>query len=161
MQLWVARISGVWYNHVVKNVKTLGKRGKTATIKFGNHLIFDGYNCDYRRLDNETYIIKVLNNLVRIAKMKKISDPVIVKADGNETLGGKDPGGYSAFVLIQESHISIHTFTRRKFLTVDVYTCKEFEAQPVIEYLRDAFKVKDSDILKIDRGLKYPAKNLI
>jgi len=145
----------------MKNTKTLGKRRKTATIKFGNHLIFDGYNCDFRKLDNETHIIKVLNDLVRISKMKKISDPVIVKADGNEALGGKDPGGYSAFILIQESHISIHTFTRRKFITVDVYTCKEFEARPVIDYLINAFKVKDSDILKIDRGLKYPAKNLV
>ena len=145
----------------MKNTRTLRKRAKVGTIKFGNHLIFDGYNCDFRRLDNEKHIIKVLNDLVKIAKMKKISEPVIVKADGNEALGGKDPGGFSAFVMIQESHISIHTFTRRKFLTVDVYTCKEFEAQPVIDYLIDAFKVKDSDILKIDRGLKYPAKNLI
>jgi len=36
----------------------------------------------------------------------------------------KDPGGWSGFVIIAESHISIHTFPARRFVSIDVYTCK-------------------------------------
>lgn len=143
--------------------KTTTKRKSykdTKTIKFGNHLIFDGYGCNPKKLDNEELCINVLHKIAKIAGMKKLHDPVIVKADSNETLGGKDPGGFSCFLMIQESHISIHTFTRRGFVTIDVYSCKEFEAQPVIKYVKEVFKAKDSDILKIDRGLKYPIKNI-
>lgn len=36
----------------------------------------------------------------------------------------KGPGGWSGFAVIQESHISIHTFPERGFLSADVYTCR-------------------------------------
>lgn len=130
------------------------------TIKFGNHLIYDGYGCDPKKLDDENLCTEVLKKVAKISGMKKLHEPVIIKAESNETLGGKDPGGYSCFLMIQESHISLHTFTRRGFITLDVYSCKEFDSQPVIKYLQEVYKAKDNDILKFDRGLKYPAKNL-
>jgi S-adenosylmethionine decarboxylase len=136
------------------------KHRDTNTIKFGNHLIFDGYGCDPKKLGDESVCFEVLNKIVEIADMKKLHEPIIVKAGSNEALGGKDPGGYSCFIMIQESHISLHSFTKRGFVTIDVYSCKEFDSQPLIKYLKKAFKAKDSDVLKIDRGLKYPAENI-
>ena len=137
-----------------KNYKDVTK------IKFGEHLIFDGYGCNPKKLDNLDHCVKILNDITKIAGMRKLNEPVAVKADSNETLGGKDPGGISAFVIIQESHISLHSFTRRGFVTVDVYSCKTFEAEEIIKYLNEAFDVKESDTIKLERGLKYPAENI-
>ncbi len=36
----------------------------------------------------------------------------------------KDPGGISGFVMIAESHFSLHTFPARRFVTLDIYTCQ-------------------------------------
>ncbi len=129
-------------------------------IKFGQHLIFDAYGCDFEALNNKDVCTNALEDMVRLAKMHKLREPIIIHADGNETLGGKDPGGYSGFVIIEESHISIHSFAKRGFLTIDLYSCKEFETADVIDYLIETFKPKDYDIIKMDRGLKYPADNI-
>ena len=133
---------------------------KPNTVKFGEHLIFDAYKCDPKKLNDKKFCTKVLLDLANIAGMKKLIDPVVVKASENETLGGKDPGGYSGFLIIQESHISVHTFTKRGFVTADLYSCKPFVFDGVVDYLVTAFKPKDYSIIKMDRGLKYPSKNI-
>ncbi|MCX6783537.1 MAG: adenosylmethionine decarboxylase [candidate division WWE3 bacterium] len=128
--------------------------------KFGEHLTYDAYGCSYQALSNMELCFDVLNDLVKLAKMRKLTEPVIIKADGNTTLGGKDPGGFSGFVIIEESHISIHTFAKRGFITLDVYSCKPFEEGKIVEYLNKTFEAKDFDVTKTSRGLKYPNENI-
>ncbi len=132
----------------------------SGTIRFGPHLIFDAYGCPFEKLNNMELCFDVLNNLAIIAGMRKLTEPYVLKADGNETLGGKDPGGFTGFLVIQESHISIHTFARRGFVTIDLYSCKEFNVNGAIDYLKTTFEPKDVDIVKMDRGLKYPTDNI-
>lgn len=137
------------------------KNGKT--VKFGEHIIFDAYGCSYEKLNDMECCYNTLLDLCEIADMNKIGEPFIIRADGNDTLGGKDPGGYSGFLVIQESHISIHTFAKRGFVTIDLYSCKPFEngqTEKIFEYLIDAFEPEDYDIMKLNRGLKYPSKNI-
>ena len=129
-------------------------------IKFGEHLIFDAYGCNPKKLDDRAFCLSLLENLVTITKMHKLTEPVIVHAEGNEVLGGKDPGGYSGFVMIMESHISLHTFTKRGFVTIDVYSCKEFSSEGVVEYLVGALEAKEYNVAKMERGLKYPSQNI-
>ncbi len=135
------------------------KKDLKAT-KFGEHLIFDAYGCKYEKLANMEFCFNVLNNLAEIAEMKKISEPYVVRADENLTLGGKDPGGFSGFLIIQESHASIHTFAKRGFVTIDLYSCKSFDHEKVVKHLKKVFEPKSFDVLNIDRGLKYPTENI-
>ncbi len=130
------------------------------TIKFGEHLIFDAYGCPLDKLNNKELCLEVLRKIIELTGMHQICEPVVISADSNETLGGKDPGGFSGFVMIQESHISVHTFAKRGFVTIDLYSCKPFEADGVINYLNEVFEAKDSDVLKLERGLKYPLENI-
>jgi S-adenosylmethionine decarboxylase len=123
-------------------------------------LIFDAYGCEFQVLNSKKACEVILNKCAELAGMRKILDPVVVKASPNTAVGGKDPGGYSGFLIIQESHISIHTFAKRGFVTMDVYSCKEFSSEAVIGYLKTVFKAKDTDIIKMDRGLKYPTENI-
>ena len=53
--------------------------------------------------------------------MHKLIEPIVVEVG---QLSDKDPGGLSGYVLIAESHISIHTFPLRGFVSADVYTCQ-------------------------------------
>jgi len=127
---------------------------------FGEHLIFDGYGCDLQSLNNMETCYNVLNKLVELANMHKITEPIIIKSDGNLVLGGKDPGGFTGAVFIEESHITIHTFAKRGFVTIDLYSCKEFDTSKILGYLTETFKPKDKDILHFKRGMKYPADNI-
>ena len=132
----------------------------TKKVKFGEHLIFDAYGCDPKKLNDPKLCVQVMQDLCKMGGMKPLCEPVLVDASSNEALGGKDPGGFSGFLIIQESHISVHTFVKRGFVTVDLYSCRPFKTEGIVEYLKDAFGSRDEQVIKIERGLKYPAENI-
>jgi S-adenosylmethionine decarboxylase len=126
------------------------------TNPFGLHLMIDAYHCDPKILDDANSIYKILDELPGRIEMHKLTRPYVVHAEGN---GQKDPGGWSGFVIIEESHISIHTFVKRKFTTIDLYSCNQFDAKKAIAYFKKILKTDDMEIYLQDRGKKYPQKN--
>ena len=133
----------------------------TKTVKFGEHLIFDAYGCDPKKLNDPKLCTKLMLDICKMGGMKKLMDPVIIDASSNEALGGKDPGGYSGFLIIQESHISIHTFPRRRFVSIDVYSCRDFATQRAVIYFMKAFGMRDIETHTVVRGHHYPPVNLV
>ncbi len=132
---------------------------ETKTINFGEHLTIDGYNGNFDRLNDKDLVLKVLNDLPEILGMKKLSKPEVYFAPDNDK---NDPGGWSGFVVIAESHISLHTFPKRLFISADVYTCKSnLDSKTIIDYFTEAFKLSDAETNFIKRGTRYPLKNLI
>jgi len=127
-------------------------------IHFGEHLTIDGYGGDKEILNNKDVVYSILDELPGKIGMNKLSEPAIFKAPSNEK---KDPGGWSGFVVIQESHISIHTFPARGFVSADVYTCRNgLDTKFVMEYFKDTFRLKDIEKHFIKRGTRYPGKNI-
>ena len=90
-------------------------------MHFGEHLTIAGYGGDFTKLNDKELVLSCLNDLPEKLGMKKLSKPEIYFAKGNDK---KDPGGWSGFVVIEESHISIHTFPAKGFVSADVYTCQ-------------------------------------
>ena len=45
--------------------------------------------------------------------------------------------------LIQRKYISVHTFTKRGFVSIDVYSCKEFDKDAAKNILLEVFKPKN------------------
>lgn len=88
--------------------------------------------------------------------MRRLIPPYVVEASANNR---KDPGGYSGFVMIQESHISIHTFPKRRFVSIDLYSCKKFKTAPVIAYFKGVFGIGKVEINIVVRGKEYPMSN--
>jgi S-adenosylmethionine decarboxylase len=127
-------------------------------MHFGENLTIDGYKGNFNKLNDEKLVLKALNELVEGIGMTKMAGPFVYKAP---PVGTKDPGGWSGFVVIQESHISIHTFPARGFLSADVYSCKNgFNTELVINYLKDVFELKDIEQNFIKRGTRYPEKDI-
>ncbi len=120
---------------------------------FGTHWTLDGYGADARSLNNMDLVFSALNDLPEILDMHKIITPYVIRFDGNDK---KDAGGYSGFVMIAESHISIHTFPDKGFVTIDVYTCQgELDVKTCRAYFGKHFGIKTFEENVIKRGLKY------
>ena len=125
---------------------------------FGEHITIDGYGGNKDLLNGKDFVLSCINELPGLLGMHPLAKPEIYFAEGN---GGKDPGGWSSFVVIMESHISIHTFPARGFVSADVYTCKNGMDLVYIEnYFKEKFKLKDIETNFIRRGTKYPPENL-
>ena len=127
-------------------------------MHFGEHLTIDGYGGDKGKLNDENLVKLCLQELPEKLGMKILGGPVVYLAEGNDV---KDPGGWSGFVVITESHISIHTFPDRGFVSIDVYTCKNgLDIDFVLNYFKEKFDLKDIETNFIKRGTRYPAGNV-
>ena len=90
------------------------------------HLVIDGHNGDRQRLQDPDVVHRFLDEYPDALGMTKITPPHVY------TYHGPQPGdwGVSGFVLIAESHISVHTFPDRGYVNIDVFSCKEFNPAP-------------------------------
>lgn len=120
---------------------------------FGTHLTLDGYGGDPKLLDDMERVFHALDVLPEQLGMRKITTPYVVHFPGN---GRKDLGGHSGFVMIAESHISVHTFPKNRFVSIDVYTCQgDLDTQKSIDFFTRVFKLKDVETNLIRRGHRY------
>lgn len=125
---------------------------------FGEHLTVDGYGGDQQKLFDKKLVLGCLEELTELLGMEKLSNPQVYLAPGNSE---KDPGGWSGFIVIAESHISIHTFPARGFLTADVYSCKNgMDRELVVRYFKKKFDLEEIEENFIKRGTRYPVKNI-
>ncbi|MBP6857789.1 MAG: adenosylmethionine decarboxylase [Candidatus Pacebacteria bacterium] len=125
---------------------------------FGEHVTLDGYNGEFELLNDKDVVQNALQDLPEYLGMTILGGPVVYFAEGNDI---KDPGGWSGFVVIEESHISIHTFPARGFVSADVYTCQNgLDQEKIIGFFRDKFKIKSEEVNFIKRGTRYPSENL-
>jgi S-adenosylmethionine decarboxylase len=127
-------------------------------MHFGEHLMIDGYSGNYDKLNNRELVLECLEELIEKLEMRKLSEPVVKLAKANDA---KDPGGWSGFIMIVESHISVHTFPGRGFVSVDVYTCKNgLDRQLIVNYFKEKFELKDIEENFVKRGTRYPQNNI-
>ena len=116
---------------------------------FGPHLTLDLYGCKKEKLNDIAFIFKLLDELPDFLNLRKISKPVV-------NYYKKPTPGISGFVIISESHISIHTFVEEKFAAVDIFSCKEFAVDKAINYLMKAFESERIEKKFFMRGRHYP-----
>jgi len=127
-------------------------------MHFGEHVTIDGYGGDPLRLDDGRLVRKCLDDLCARLGMHPLALSQVVPAPDN---GKKDPGGWSGALIIAESHISVHTFPKRRFLSADVYTCHNgIDRAFIEEFFKSAFCLQEVEIHFLKRGLRYPAYNL-
>lgn len=126
-------------------------------MHFGEHFTLDGYDGDRDLLNSKELVLKALNELPPKLDMNILLEPQIVFAPNN----GKDSGGWSGFVIIAESHISIHTFPLRGFVSIDVYTCNpDMDTKTVEKYFKNIFRLGSTETNFIKRGTRYPQSNI-
>jgi len=89
--------------------------------------------------------------------MTKQSPPFLFRSDGKAF---PDKAGLSGWLPLIESGIQIHTLERDRFVSLDVYSCKQFDTAVVLAYAREVFKPADMEHEFVHRGKKYrtPAK---
>jgi S-adenosylmethionine decarboxylase len=131
---------------------------KCPTITFGKHLTIDAYGCNEKTLNDMEANFKVLNELPGKIAMHTITTPYVIKVGGNNK---KDCGGVSGFVMIAESHIALHTFPAKKYLTMDIYSCTMFSEKIALDYLKNIYQYKKLEKHVIKRGLEFPKNNLV
>jgi len=110
------------------------------------------YGCAKNLLANESFIYTFLDEMPDHIEMTKISLPNVMKY----LEPPHEKWGISGFVIIAESHISVHTYPEQYFAALDIFSCKEFDEQSALEKIISYFKPAKYDHKMFQRGFHYP-----
>ena len=115
------------------------------------HLVVDGYGADADKLKNEDLVFRFLNEYPDTIGMTKMIPPQVY------TYHGKTPEdwGVSGFVLIAESHISVHTFPDRGYINIDIFSCKEFDPATSLRDVEETFGLPQVRVWTLERGVEH------
>lgn len=115
------------------------------------HLAIDGYGADYTKLSDEVLVFRFLNDYPDVIGMTKVAPPQVYSYTGKVP----DDWGVSGFVIIAESHISVHTFPDRGYVNIDVFSCKNFDAAESVSQIEQVFGLTDVRVSTLERGLEH------
>lgn len=109
----------------------------------GHQTTVDFYGCHEERINSSSYIKQVL---LHAAKMMNLS---VV----NTTIHEFSPIGVSGVIVIEESHIAIHTWPEHNYVAIDFFTCgKSYDLTEGIMWLEKEFQAKKVTQVQERRG---------
>ncbi len=120
---------------------------------FGPHLTMDLYGCDKKRLADRDFVFNMLDELPETLGMHKFSAPQLTEIPAQKN--SFDKGGLTGFVILVESHLSIHTFPADGFASFDIFSCKYFSEDNAIKYMMEKLGAARVEMNRIERGRDF------
>ena len=115
------------------------------------HLIIDGYDGDVDKMWDQELVRSFLIDYPDSLGMTRITEPNVLEYNGPI----EEDAGVSGFVIIAESHISIHTFPHRRYVNIDIFSCKSFDDELALEDAKRLFGITQAKSWLLDRGLEW------
>jgi len=113
-----------------------------ATLKLGEHYIFDLSNC------NQEILLDSERSYSLFAQAVRESGLTVV----DEGLYKFSPHGFTCFLLLAESHASLHAWPEYGYCAIDLFTCElGKDMMPLILRIKEAFGADKFSLRKIDR----------
>lgn len=112
------------------------------TGMIGIHLLLDGL---FEPPFGEEELTEILSGLPSEIDMRIMSGPHIVK-------GAEENPGWTGFVIIDKSHIAIHTFDERNRVSMDVFSCQPFEGERVLHYIKERIRLNRYNTQIVERS---------
>lgn len=110
----------------------------------GNHLLLEYRGCDAGILDDLDRIQRLMARAAE-ATGAKIVDLLFRPFR---------PQGVSGVVVIEESHLSIHTWPEAGYAAVDLFTCgTDCKPEKAHKVLVEGLKASEHSMLKVRRGM--------
>ncbi len=115
-------------------------------MTMGMHIIMELYGCPAELIAHVPSVKHIFDEIIRRANINRIS----------EAYHQFKPQGVTGIVLLEESHISVHTWPEFGYVAMDIYTCgseeKAIKAAKIAEKLFMPEKVLKKELI---RGLEH------
>ncbi|KOO52627.1 S-adenosylmethionine decarboxylase proenzyme [Viridibacillus sp. FSL H8-0123] len=110
----------------------------------GRHVLIEFYGCPSEVIENNALIERFMNEAA------DYSGATIVESVFHHF----NPYGVSGAVIIEESHLTIHTWPEYGFASVDVYTCGDsVNPWKAADYLSEKLHATKTESFEIPRGM--------
>lgn len=113
------------------------------SIALGNHILVEFTGCSPEIMNDVASIEADMVEAAVKAEMTVI----------NSTFHHFSPYGVSGVVVVQESHLAIHTWPEYGYAAVDIFTCGDTNTWAAFDYLQEKFKAKNYSAIEMRRGV--------
>src|SRR3989338_4558572 len=124
--------------------------------EFGLHVTVDASGCSKGKLSSQSIVYDILNKMPEKIGMTKMTLPYVAK--WFDKFSTSTTPGISGFVMLAESHISIHTFPDYDYVFIDIFSCRRFDVENAAKYITDAFEAGKFTKKVVKRGLDFAEK---
>jgi S-adenosylmethionine decarboxylase len=112
------------------------------------HLMLELYHCDRKVLSDEPLVRRVLDEYPARIGMEKVSPVHLYDIQTSNPLDD----GLSGFVVIAQSHVSLHAWPEYGEVDIDICSCKEFSQEDAIAFAKEMFQTDDVEAHFVVRG---------
>ncbi len=106
----------------------------------GNHLIVDVHNMDFNVLVDDKLLLQTIVNAANEAGANIINQ-------SRYRFGHNSSPGCTAFIMLDESHVSIHTYADDGKMALDVFTCGATSCETILESVCRQLGIRQEDIV--------------
>ncbi len=117
------------------------------------HLMLELYNIERETLSNEPLMRRVLDEYPSRIGMEKVSPVHLYDIETSNPLDA----GLSGFVVIAQSHVSLHAWPEYGEVDIDICSCKEFSQEDAIAFAKEIFLTDDVEahfVVRATRSLR-------
>jgi S-adenosylmethionine decarboxylase len=117
------------------------------------HLMLELYNIEREILSNEPLMRRVLDEYPSRIGMEKVSPVHLYDIETSNPLDA----GLSGFVVIAQSHVSLHAWPEYGEVDIDICSCKEFSQEDAIAFAKEVFQTDDVEahfVVRATRSLR-------
>ncbi len=116
------------------------------------HVMIDLYGCDSVLLEDEALLRQVLDEYPDVIGMEKVSPVELRHIKTSNTLDD----GFSGFVIIATSHVSLHAWPPYGMVNLDIFSCEPFNVSDVLLFAITKFQTQDVEIREVERATRSP-----
>ena len=116
------------------------------------HVMLDLYGCSPSLLENEAFLWDVLDQYPTHIGMQKVGPVELRYIETNNPLDD----GFSGFVIIATSHISLHAWAPYRMVNMDIFSCEDFDVAEVVAFARKLFQTDDVEMHVVERATRSP-----
>jgi len=113
-------------------------------LPYGTHLIIDMSGCDAREIDDMDHLLNVM------ADAAKASGMHVIQVSSKKF----EPVGVSVILLLEESHMSVHSYPKFGVAMFDIFTCGEKDALKAFSVIVNNVRHEYVILNKMSRGVK-------
>ena len=116
----------------------------------GKHLLIDCNNVRRELCLDDRRFLEVM-----AASAERAGSTVI--SQNRYKFGSDSPPGFTALIMLDESHVSAHSYADLGLIAMDVFTCGNTDPHDVLAYIREELDLGDVTVTEVPRFLVQPA----
>lgn len=109
----------------------------------GRHLLAEFYDCETDALNDPAQIERLMNEAARL------SGATVVQS----VFHTFSPHGVSGVVVVEESHLAVHTWPEHSYAAVDYFSCGDVDCDAAVRYLEERLGPARLETKEVPRGV--------